>query len=319
MVHHCLVSAAKGEISYTHTNLQYGSKLVEKQEELFQFENIRVLVAEDNPINQDVTLTILRNSGIVAEIANNGLEAVQALEKDHFDLVLMDVQMPVMDGLEATRVIRDTSSQVLNHRIPIIAMTANAMKSDRDRCIQVGMDDYISKPFETFDLLTKIAGLALELQETPTGFNQTPVSQPYPPIIETVAFFDSPPADSSDKARSTQPVIQFDLLCRRVLEDKDLACSLIQKAVGHLDTDLVEINQAIQNQDLNLVKMLSHKLKGTAATLSAEPLRKACEDLESASKAGNLELVSITYNALSEAGRMFQEAVDLLLKSECHE
>ena len=108
--------------------------------------SVRILLAEDNVINQKVALSLLGKLGYTADIAANGLEVIKALELADYDLVLMDCQMPEMDGFEATIRIRDEASSVRNHRVPIVAMTANAMKEDRERCLEVGMNDYLSKP-----------------------------------------------------------------------------------------------------------------------------------------------------------------------------
>jgi signal transduction histidine kinase/CheY-like chemotaxis protein len=121
-----------------------------------QKRNIRILLAEDNMINQQVTIHILQKLGYRADAVANGREAVKALETIPYDLVLMDVQMPEMDGFQATQVIRDPQSSVTNHRVPIIAMTANAMKGDRERCLEAGMDDYTSKPIQPKELSEKI-------------------------------------------------------------------------------------------------------------------------------------------------------------------
>jgi CheY-like chemotaxis protein len=118
--------------------------------------HVRILLAEDNDINQKVAMNILKKLGYKADIAVNGMEAVNALEKDSYDLVLMDVQMPEMDGFEATKTIRNPDSKVRNHNIPVIAMTAHAMKEDRQRCLDHGMDDYMSKPINPEELSKKI-------------------------------------------------------------------------------------------------------------------------------------------------------------------
>ncbi|HMK65647.1 MAG TPA: response regulator, partial [Thermodesulfobacteriota bacterium] len=119
---------------------------VHEVKDRFSDSKARILLAEDNIINQKVALGILKKMGLSAEAVANGLEAVKALETIPYDLVLMDVQMPEMDGLEATRQIRNARTNVMNHAIPIIAMTAHAMKGDRERCIESGMNDYVSKP-----------------------------------------------------------------------------------------------------------------------------------------------------------------------------
>jgi PAS domain S-box-containing protein len=119
---------------------------------------IRILVAEDNAINQKLALRLLEKFGYRAEAVGNGAEAVKALELIPYDLVLMDVQMPEMDGLEASRTIRNLESKVLNHGIPIIALTAHALKGDRETCLTAGMNDYLPKPIEPnklFELLNK--------------------------------------------------------------------------------------------------------------------------------------------------------------------
>ncbi len=119
-------------------------------------ERIRVLVAEDNAVNQRVALKILEKAGFAADAVLNGAEAVRALERSAYDIVLMDCQMPGMDGYEATRAIRNETSRVQNRNIPIIALTANALQGDREKCIQAGMNDYIPKPVNRIDIIEKI-------------------------------------------------------------------------------------------------------------------------------------------------------------------
>ncbi len=112
------------------------------------FSHVRILLAEDNITNQQVAVCIFKNLGLRVDVAANGAEALKALESLPYDLVLMDVQMPEMDGIEATRAVRDPQSHVLNHQVTIVAMTANAMQGDREKCLKAGMNDYLTKPIE---------------------------------------------------------------------------------------------------------------------------------------------------------------------------
>jgi two-component system CheB/CheR fusion protein len=118
--------------------------------------NIRILLVEDDPANQFGVKSILEFSGYVVEIANNGKEALDLLEEKEFDLVLMDCSMPVMNGYDSTSIIRNPSSNVVNHEIPIIGLTGFAMQEDRDNCLAVGMNDYLSKPVMIPELLKKV-------------------------------------------------------------------------------------------------------------------------------------------------------------------
>ncbi len=111
-------------------------------------QKIRILLAEDNFVNQKLVVCLIEKMGFHIDATNNGKEAVKALEEDNYDLVFMDIQMPEVDGLEATRIIRDPQSKVTNHDVPIIALTANAMKEDKERCLNAGMNDYLPKPIK---------------------------------------------------------------------------------------------------------------------------------------------------------------------------
>jgi CheY-like chemotaxis protein len=128
----------------------------------------RVLLVEDNITNQQVAAGILRKLGYRTDTVADGAEAVKSLSTMPYDVVLMDVQMPVMDGLEATRRIRDPRSAVPNHQIPIIAMTANAMRGDREKCLEAGMDDYVSKPISP-KALADVLEKWLPKEEPPSG------------------------------------------------------------------------------------------------------------------------------------------------------
>ncbi len=111
-----------------------------------QKRNIRTLLVDDNVINQKIALKIMSKMGFQADVAQNGREAIEILSQAAYDLVFMDCQMPVLDGYEATRIIRGETSRTINPGVPIVAMTAHAMEGAREECIAAGMDDYIAKP-----------------------------------------------------------------------------------------------------------------------------------------------------------------------------
>jgi CheY-like chemotaxis protein len=120
-------------------------------------ESVRILVVEDNAVNRKVALKIIEKIGFETDAVINGVEALHALESRPYDMVFMDCQMPELDGYDTTRVIRDPASAVLDHEIPVIAMTANAVKGDRGVCFEAGMDDYLAKPINLQALTDMIA------------------------------------------------------------------------------------------------------------------------------------------------------------------
>jgi CheY-like chemotaxis protein len=136
-----------------HQNIEVSSSIITRHTVAECIKHgTRILMAEDHIINQKVAQVMLNKLGYKADVVANGKEAVRALELINYDLVLMDCQMPVMNGFEATVMVRDVHSKVLNHSVPIIALTANAMSGDRDECMEAGMNDYLSKPVKKNEL-----------------------------------------------------------------------------------------------------------------------------------------------------------------------
>jgi CheY-like chemotaxis protein len=167
---------------------------------------LRVLVAEDNQVNQLLVTTILAKAGMRAEVAANGVEAVQAVHQRHFDVILMDMQMPEMDGLEATRRIRQQGA--LGRAVPIIAMTANAMQEDRRRCLEAGMNDFVAKPIDSGELLRKIAAhcradideATMRAVTEPAPAAPTPLSHEQTDALENLLSSLDPAADFPPEA-----------------------------------------------------------------------------------------------------------------------
>lgn len=154
-------AVGKGSKFYFYITLPIGNSesqvsSVQHRNVIPQERKIRVLVADDNTINQQIAVKMLEKIGVYADVVGNGLEALKALAERPYDLVLMDCQMPEMDGYEATRQIR-TSGQTASSHIPIIAMTANAMKGDAEKCIEAGMNDYLTKPMTLEKLEERVA------------------------------------------------------------------------------------------------------------------------------------------------------------------
>ena len=149
----CLVSAMSTEQEENNKKTQIVTKHLIVDEKR---KKIRILVVEDNIVNQKIAARMIEKAGLQVDVAANGKEALKTLESFHYDIVLMDVQMPEMDGLEATKIIRDPKSKVLNHNIPIIAMTAHALKGDQEICLDAGMSAYVSKPIQPKVLFEKI-------------------------------------------------------------------------------------------------------------------------------------------------------------------
>jgi signal transduction histidine kinase/CheY-like chemotaxis protein/HAMP domain-containing protein len=277
--------------------------------------NITILLAEDNLINQEVAITILEKSGIRVKPVTNGREAVILLSTTSFDLVLMDMQMPEMDGIQATQFIRDEKSPVLNHKVPIIAMTANAMRKDQEACIRAGMNDYISKPFDPNQLIEKIIlwtttaqvnydSRLTTLLEPAMDSNSLPAGQ-----VENVTPISTSGEASIEAALLT---IDYDLLYKRLLDDRELAMRLLKKLDSRLDQELLDIENMVSQGDFVQTRMLAHKVKGSAGNLSAEPLRRCLESLEHAALATDMPVVLEKLAEVKLLAQKFHQAVAVL-------
>ena len=192
--------------------------------------DIRILVAEDNEINQDVTAAILASAGYSCDVVADGRQAVEAVKLTRYDLVLMDCQMPEMDGLEATRRIRDAERQggvAHAQPVPIVALTANALKGDREQCLDAGMNSYLSKPLNPDELLRSIGSL-LQLEERKKAPAAPPADLSFLGLLES---------DSPDEG-AAGPMVDFDELVGRCMGNREIAERLIVKFCRKITADL---------------------------------------------------------------------------------
>jgi CheY-like chemotaxis protein len=257
--------------------------------------NARILLAEDNKTNQLVAMGILKRLGLRADVVADGKKAVEALQSTNYDLVLMDVQMPEMDGLEATRAIRATASGVRNHAVPIIAMTAHAMQGDRQSCLDAGMNDYIAKPVTP-------AVLSDLLEE---WLAKSPSSGP-------------PVASAKVPDRVAGPTtFNADALIERTMGDRELADAVARSFLADTPGRLAVLRGHLKAGNTNDVECQAHTIKGAAATVGGEGLVGLAFALEQAGRAGDLASAGSTLVELSaefERLRQAMEGSDLLGK-----
>ncbi len=230
----------------------------------YQKRRVRFLLAEDNEINQQVALGILKNFGYRTDVVSNGKEAVEAMERIPYDIVLMDCQMPQMDGYAATKEIRRPRSKVLNPKVPIIAMTANAMKGDREKCLAVGMNDYIPKPIHPEKLLKVIEKW---LVKTNKG-----------------VYLDEIPCDLGP----VNTVFDKTGLIDRLLGDKDLAHEILDVFMTDVHDTFNILKEALDNGDTRLIQQQAHSLKGAAGNVGAMALENIANQIALAGKAKDL-------------------------------
>ena len=252
--------------------------------------NARILLAEDDEVNQEVAVEILTNAGFRCDVVGNGREAVESVQKDQYDLVLMDCHMPEMDGLEATSTIRKIESKgaVENSgSIPIVALTASALAGERERCLAAGMTDYLTKPLDPGGLIKTIESHLTELEKTLSSPGNGPTS---PGSDQESIQATSPMRTGDNRSNDAElAVLDFDSLLERCMGKRDLAERLLKKFRKRLKSDLPEIICSVDQGDIERTAMLAHTLKGASANLSAESLRVAAAALEHLGRDGTLD------------------------------
>jgi len=216
--------------------------------------DLRLLVAEDNAVNRQLALALLRRLGYDADVVENGREVLDALERERYDVVLMDVQMPELDGLEATRQIR--ARHGASHAPRIIAMTANAMEGDRDECLAAGMDDYLSKPVRPEELSRALARCR--------------------------------PADADD-ALDDAALGKLVSSLGGGDEGREAARELVEAFLGDAAAQMATLHDAVERGDAAVARRTAHTLKASGATFGARPFAELCRELETLAREGRLD------------------------------
>jgi two-component system sensor histidine kinase/response regulator len=243
-LHECL-SMAINRNTRSHNQIITRHVVAEKQKR-----KIRILLAEDNAVNQQVALKMLQKFGYRADLVCNGLEVIEAIKAVNYDLILMDIQMPQLDGFEATRRIRNRETEARSRQVPIIAMTAHAMKGDRQRCLDAGMNDYISKPIDPAELERVI------VRWTSDGKG-----------VELI---------SSEEARG---FTGYGLL-QRLGGDTKIYDEIIDVFHRDVPKQIGVIEDAIHHDDASTVQLQAHTLKGACANVDAVWLQQIAYELE---------------------------------------
>lgn len=229
-------------------------------------DKLHVLVAEDHPINQKLVTQILAERGHTWAIATNGIEALQLLDRQTFDVILMDGQMPEMDGYQATQEIRRREQSTGGH-IRIIAVTAHAMKEDRDRCLRAGMDDYVSKPIDADHLVQRLEGRLTSGAES---------------LVTARAL--------STHVRAPSASFDLEIALKRARGKRSFLVQLTNVFLQDVPNTVDEIRSAAQANDVRRLERAAHRLKGSASTLAAGPVTEAATRLEQLCREDKLEL-----------------------------
>ncbi len=250
------------------------------REQLPQF-NAKLLVVDDNNINQIVARGMLSKFGFEVDVASDGQEALEMLMNYSYDLVFMDCQMPKMDGFTATQHIRDPLSEVKNHNIPIVAMTANAMQSDREKCLDSGMDDFLAKPIDLVRLSKVLEKWLPKLLRQKNSSAIVPQNRTEPIDDEELVF-------------------DFDSLKDRLMDDMELIQVIVVSFLSDMPVQIEQLNSYIEQQEVKKIVDMGHKIKGSSANVGGMALSALAYQVEQAGKTENMEKINHQFLALKK-------------------
>jgi two-component system sensor histidine kinase/response regulator len=265
---------------------------------------VRILLAEDNLINQKVALKTLEHMGYRADAVGNGREAVRALEQRAYDLVFMDVQMPEMDGIEATRHVRDPRSSALDHEVPIVALTAHARSEDHERCLAAGMSDYLSKPLQPSALAAVLA------RWTRPGADESVLGRAAKRVDQSPTSADTA-AETSPATAATQleQVFEEHVLLELLGGDREAAEEIAHEFLTDLPLQVAALRAALDGGDQDAARRQAHTLKGASANVGASALRAVALRVETAAAEGDLALAGGLQEELQRQVGLLREAL----------
>ena len=274
------------------------------------FSNALVLLVEDNPINQEVAIGILDDMGVTVEVAENGLQAIEKLKnhQKNYGLVIMDCQMPEMDGYEATRKIRSNRHQVKDSKIPIVAMTANALKGDRQKCLDAGMDDYLSKPVDPNELEEKLRHWLPKDQQDHHLLSTMDNPNLSTPKADERLVKEAEPVNLSEK--NEIPVWDQASLLARVRNNEKLSLKLIALFLQDLPSLSEDLQESIKQGDSEQVTASAHRIKGSAANLSAIQVSETAAKIEMFARESDL------ISSAKQMGLFSKQVAELLIRLE---
>ena len=251
---------------------------------------LHILVAEDNHVNQKLAQKLLEKNGHNVEVVSNGVQAVEAVENRYFDLILMDIQMPELDGMKAAEIIR-SKERARGLRIPIIAMTAYAMKGDRERFLESGFDGYVAKPIDPGQLFGTIEELMDRV--------------PKRPII--AKFSNTTPGDSG--------AIDFKALLNRVGGDRDLLREMMEIFLEEMPLRFAEIDAAIRAADQKALEQAAHSLKGSIGYFSGTEAFDAARAMVENARQGLMDDMPGLFERLARAGAVLEDEIKARLEN----
>lgn len=267
----------------------------------------KILLVEDNLVNCEVAIDMLETLGINVDVANNGRQALDLYDNNQYELILMDCEMPVMDGYSATRQIRarenrSRDSSTTPEPVPIIALTAHVMSSTKEKCIATGMDDFLGKPFSLSDLKSMLTKwLAIQVLDVP---------------IHRQRETDIAHSADIDDIESDWKVLDYETINKFYIKQKKDGSNLVNNIINiYIDQSsdlLAELTDAARKKDVESVRLITHTLKSSSINVGALTLAELCRNVEKTSGKGNIDeiLLNQIYQSYAEVDGALKDVLN---------